>query len=209
VKQSFTDFSRPLFCLESGMFQCQDYRDDDDCGNEGFRYSVYADDSENGSSYGFYGDALGGCVRCAYQEVEGTEEEDGIAEGTAHGCDTDADTFGQMDMFIKEVSKESDADTGHDADESIVEWIVLQGELEQKARCAEGLEEGEETKEQAHDGTYFRSCHDCPDNGRDVKDGSIHDDQGNETVTGKSQEDGDSCQKAGNGEFLQVHKCAL
>lgn len=65
-------------------------------------------------------------------------------------------------MFIKEPCKETDAHPWNDADESIIERIVLQGKLQKQTWRPQGLDEGEETEQESHQRSYLRSCHQAP-----------------------------------------------
>ena len=107
-------------------------------------------------------------------------------------------------MFIKEPCKETDAHPWNDADESIIERIVLQGKLQKQTWRPQGLNEGEESEQESHQRSYLRSCHQGTDNGGDMKNGGIHYNQGNKSVPRKAQKNGNSCQKTGYGQLTDT-----
>lgn len=205
-------FSQPLdslilFHLPAGFLQHGYHRHNDDSRNDGFRYTIHADNAKNRSPYSFYGNSFSRRIGSTYEDEEGTQEEHRVAERTADGCYRRADTFPTGHMFIQEPGKESDADSRNDADKGIVERIILQGKLQQQAWRPKTLDKREQSEKETYKGPYLRTSCNGTDNGGDVQDGCIHNYKGNETIPREPQKNSYSRQKAGNGELADTQKC--
>ena len=112
-------------------------------------------------------------------------------------------------MLVQFISNDTNHDTRYDADESVCYDTVLYGKHQKSTRCLQRTDERKQSEHETDDHTDAAPCRNTADNRRDVQNGRIHDNQGNETVSCKAQKDGNGRQKTGNRKLPYTHELML